>query len=102
METDSLPGTEYLDPVNQGPRSVKTAVHNGPPFFFAFNPAPLSAYFSIYLAERGKPQPSIFAFETDPAIVSKRYDWFILSREVCRVWPFFRPNGVTENDRKSY
>ena len=34
MGTGSLPGTEFLDPVIQGPRSVKAAIPIGPPFSF--------------------------------------------------------------------
>jgi hypothetical protein len=56
MGTSSLPATEFLDPVIQGSRSVKAAGHNGPPLFFTFKSAPLSAYFSFCLAGRGNSQ----------------------------------------------
>ncbi len=102
MGTGTLPATEFLDPFIQGPRSVKAAVHIGPPLFFTFNPAPLSAYFSFHLAERRKPRPSIFAFETGPPIVSKRYDWFIIETCILQGSAIFRPNGETENDQKFF
>ncbi len=101
MGTGTLPATEFLDPFIQGPRSVKAAVHIGPPFFFTFNLAPLSTYFVPF--GRKKEAPALyFRFGSGPAIVSKRYDWFIIETCILQGSAIFRPNGETENDQKSY